>query len=45
MYNKMLTSAIKRGDIFLSKLYTVTNALGIYFIWRYEKSEDNDKTQ
>lgn len=44
MYNKMLTSAIKRGDIFLSKLYAVTNALGIYFIWKYENNDDNVET-
>ena len=45
MYATMLSNSIKRGDIFLSKLYNVTDALGICFEWRYEKkTEPNIKS-
>ncbi|MBR1434029.1 MAG: hypothetical protein IJ584_02830 [Bacteroidales bacterium] len=44
MYPKMLSSAIKKGDILLSKLNMVTDALGICYFWRYVKIENKDTT-
>ena len=33
----MLSNAIRTGDILLSNLYKVTDSLGIYFFWKFEK--------
>lgn len=43
IYPTVLTNAFTKGDILLSSLYKITDALGICFFWRFEKLEDKTK--
>lgn len=43
MYATMLSNSIKKGDIFLSKLYNVTDSMGICFYWKYIKQEQQEQ--
>ena len=37
MSNSILSTAFKNGDIFVSTLYIIVEALGIDFVWSFEK--------
>lgn len=43
IWPSILTNAFNKGDILLSNLYRITDALGIYFIWEYDKIQSGQE--
>lgn len=43
MNPQMILTAFKKGEIFISNLYSIVNALGINVIWKFYKINDTEK--